>query len=117
MRSGDPNLDRNSEYAREVAYRITDREFSVETFHPYPALLSREPVRGARMWKPYQGGDYDQEEFELVEGMWDHEHCSVCNFKITAGQTYWVNAGRVDLICDECHEFYIVQRPSSQARK
>ena len=36
----------------------------------------------------------------------DHEHCSICNVRITTGNTFWFNAGRVRLLCDECHDHF-----------
>lgn len=105
-RSGDPSLDREEGYLREQANAITGWQFSRVVFHPYAALVSKELVEGQHMWRPYAGGECDEDMFELVDGMWDHEHCSVCSFKITDDHAYWENASRIVLLCDECHEFY-----------
>ena len=107
MRSGNPSIDRNDKYYRDEVEDIFDKEFSKAIFHPYPALVSKKPVNGHRMWKAHYGGEYDKQEFELIEGMWDHEHCSVCRFKITDGYSYWENKNKIKLLCDECYEFYI----------
>jgi hypothetical protein len=68
------------------------------------ALVAKEQVNGYRMSKDYHGEPYDETKFDLVEGMWDHEHCSVCWFRITDGYTYWENTKRIKLLCDACHE-------------
>jgi hypothetical protein len=85
--------------------------FVHRVFAPYPCLRSIEPMgdgpfQGHRMWKPYRGQDYDPEEFELVEGGWDHEHCHLCGAHIDDGDSYWANEdedwGLVDL-CAKCY--------------
>ena len=107
MRSGDRSLDRNEPYCRDEFEEISDREFSQTVFHPYPALVSKAPVNGHRMWKAHYGGDYNKEKYDLVKGKWDHEHCSICRFKIIDGYSYWENKNKVKLLCDECYDFYI----------
>jgi hypothetical protein len=104
-RSGDSSIDRKDEYYREEFEGISDREFSQSTFRACPALVSKVLMNGQRMWKPYYGGEFDRNQFDIVEGMWDHEHCSVCNFKITGGYSYWENKNRIKLLCDECHDY------------
>lgn len=59
----------------------------------------------------YRGQPYDQSEFDLVEGRWDHEHCGICWFTITDGFTYWENADRIKLLCDACHEALVNAPP------
>jgi hypothetical protein len=46
----------------------------------------------------------DPEEYEEVEGGWDHEHCDVCMGEIGPGNSYWANErpGDVDL-CEKCY--------------
>jgi hypothetical protein len=107
MRSGDPNINRNNDYYRSRFAEIADKRFTVETFHPYPALVSKTPVNGHRMWTPYYGGEYDKEKFDIVERMWDHEHCSICDFKIISDHPYWTNEKRVRLLCNECHDYFM----------
>jgi hypothetical protein len=107
MRSGDPTINRHDDYYRSRFTEIVDKNFAVETFHAYPALVSKEPVNGHRMWSPYYGGDYDKEKFDMVDGMWDHEHCSICESKIRDDNSYWSNGKRVRLLCDECHDYFI----------
>jgi hypothetical protein len=105
-RSGDRAIDRNDAYYRRTWEDILDKTLCQTVFQPSPALVQKELVNGHRMWQPYEGGDYDKEKFDLVEDMWDHEHCSICNFRIVAGNTYWFNQGRVRLLCDECHDHF-----------
>jgi hypothetical protein len=105
-RSGGRTIDRNDEYYRRTWEETIDKTFSKTIFLPYPALVRKELVNGHRDWKPYYGGNYDKEKYELVKDMWDHEHCSICNFKITEGTTYWHNEGRIRLLCDECYDYY-----------
>lgn len=83
---------------------LQGRTYTQVTFSKRPALLSKKPVNGHRMWKDYHGGPYDEDAFDLVQDMWDHEHCSVCYFKILDGHTYWESEKRIKLLCDACHE-------------
>jgi hypothetical protein len=106
MKSGDYSLSRDDEYYREAFSGIRDRNFEQRTFSLRPALVAKEQVNGHRMWRDYHGEPYDTSKFDLVEGMWDHEHCSVCSFTIKDGCTYWENAERIKLLCDACHEAF-----------
>ena len=106
MKSGDFSISRNDEYYRKSFSEIKDSAFEQCTFFSHGALVSKEPVNGWRMWKEYDGEPYDQTKFDLVEEMWDHEHCSVCYFTIRDDFTYWQNAGRIQLLCDACYETF-----------
>ena len=99
-------MKRDHDYYRKTFDEITDKRFYDCVFHSYAALVSKEPINGQRMWKPYYGGHFDGEIYELIEDMWDHEHCSICSYKIEDGQSYWVNEKRVRILCDECYEYY-----------
>jgi hypothetical protein len=62
---------------------------------------------------PYHGQRFDPSQFQLVEGGWDHEHCSVCSAKIVEGDRYWPNTdleegGEVDL-CETCYQRFQAQ--------
>ena len=105
-RSGDPAIDRNAAYYRRTWKETIDKTFRQTVFHPCPALVQKELVNGHRMWQPYEDGDYDKAKYDVVEDMWDHEHCSICNFRIIAGHTYWLNERRVRLLCDECYDHF-----------
>jgi hypothetical protein len=105
MKSGDLSAS-NDACFREAFAGIRDPNFVQRTFLTRPALIAKEPVNGHRMSKDYHGGPYDQSKFDLVEGVWDHDHCSVCWFKIRDGHTYWENGRRIKLLCDACHEVF-----------
>jgi hypothetical protein len=106
MKSGDFSISRDDDYHRKAFAEIRRRDFQQVTFSTRPALVAREPVNGHRMWKDYHGEPYDESKFDLVEGMWDHEHCSVCWFSIQDKHTYWQNEGRIQLLCDACYEAF-----------
>jgi len=108
MRSGEAGIDRNDEYYRPRYEEIPDKQFAQETFRPIPALVSRKRIHGHGMWKPYHSGEYDKETYELVQNMWDHEHCSVCNYKILQDHTCWLNNNAARILCNECHDFFHV---------
>jgi hypothetical protein len=78
--------------------------FVRKTFHPYPCLARPLDEEGGTLYAPYRGQPYDENQKELVEGGWDHEHCDVCNSRITDGDAYWTNDGpeHVDL-CTACY--------------
>ena len=104
MKSGDFSVPRDRDYYGAALSEIGDRQFVQRTFSSRPALLAKEPVNGRRMWRDYNGGDYDAVKFDLVEDMWDHEHCSVCWFTIKDGFTFWEDEKRIRLLCDACYE-------------
>ncbi len=81
--------------------------FSKVTFRPLPALWSRQK----RSWSPYYGGEYDKEKYDLVEGMWNHEHCELCFSKIKDGDTYWASKSDYQILCEECHNDFIRRHP------
>jgi hypothetical protein len=91
--------------------------FARRVFASYPSLWAKKPLGADDLppdsreneWhvsKPYTGESFDQEEWELQEGGWDHEHCDVCWATVTDGIAYWPNvnpdAGQVDL-CVTCY--------------
>ncbi len=104
MKSGDYSASRDTDYYRRAFSEIADRNFVERTFFSHPALVAKEPADGRRMWQDYHGEAYDTSKFDLVEDMWDHEHCSVCWFTIKDGYTYWENGNRIKLLCDACYE-------------
>jgi hypothetical protein len=106
MKSGDSSIAHDTEYYRREFAEIRDRHFEQRTFSSKPALIAKEPVDGYRMWQDYHGEPYERSKFDLVEGMWDHEHCSVCWFTIKDGYTYWENDKRIKLLCDACYEAF-----------
>ena len=107
MKSGDFSVSRDGDYYRKQLAEITDRAFVQRTFTAHAALVAKKPVNGNRMWTDYHGQAYDESECDLVEGMWDHDHCQICWFRITDGFTYWENSKRINLLCDVCHEAFM----------
>jgi len=107
LKSGDYSVIRDNENFRKAFAEIRNRHFEQRAFSSRPALVAKEPAEGLRMWKDFHGEPYDGSKFELVEGMWDHDHCSVCWFSIKDGYTYWEDDNRVKLLCDACHEAFM----------
>jgi hypothetical protein len=78
-------------------------DFVKRVFACSPAMVKKEPVNGHRMWSKYDPARFSIEEYEVVEGMWDHEHCSVCWQKIQTGNPYWLNSQNF-ILCPGCCE-------------
>jgi hypothetical protein len=92
--------------------------FAHRVFSPRPSLRAITPLsddelpppsRGTGEWyesRPYRGEPFDPDQYELVEGDWNHEHCDVCHAHVEDGMSYWPNvnpeAGHVDL-CEACY--------------
>jgi hypothetical protein len=110
VRSGDSTFDRSDPAILGAFSGIKDTRFVQLEFRPKAALLRKTLVNGLRNWTEYKGQPYDEAEFTMVEGYWDHEHCSVCWFKIEDGHSYWSNHRGVKLLCDECHQAFSVQQ-------
>ena len=106
MKSGDFTVSHSNAYELEKFSKIADPHFVQTTFSTRPALVKKELVNGWRVTQDYHGGPYDKTVFDLVQGTWDHEHCSVCYFTIRDGHTYWENGNRIILLCDACYEAY-----------
>jgi hypothetical protein len=106
MKSGQFDAEVSREYFHAAIADIHNHEFVQRTFHPRPALIVKELVNGHRMSKEFKGEIFDPNKFDKVEGHWDHEHCSICWFKIVEGYTYWENKDSVKLLCDACYEEY-----------
>jgi hypothetical protein len=99
MKSGDFSTRRHDEYYRKQFAEIEDRDFVQPTFSSTPALVAND----GHMWQEYTGQPFDSSKFHVVDGLWEHEHCSVCWFTIKDDYTYWENRNRVKLLCDACH--------------
>lgn len=100
MQSGDFTISREDDYHQREFAEIEDRAFVQRTFLSTAALVRND----GKLWREYTGQPFDSSEFRIVEGMWDHEHCSVCFFTIKDGYSYWENTDRIKLLCDACHE-------------
>jgi hypothetical protein len=85
---------------------VSDRNFVRHTFHASPSLRAK---RAEGRWiqsKPYKGEPFDDSEWTLVPGGWDHEHCTLCFERFTEGMMYWANGNEVVLLCESCHKDY-----------
>jgi hypothetical protein len=100
MKSGDFSISRDDDYYRNEFTETVDREFVQRTFASMPALVAND----GHSWREYTGQPFEASQFHVVDGMWDHEHCSVCLFTIKDGHTYWENRNRIKLLCDACYE-------------
>ena len=85
---------------------VVDRQFTQRTFHVYPSLRAKRPVDGWIQSKPYHGEQFDETDWSLTPGGWDHEHCFLCYARISDGMTYWANDREVNILCDYCHKHY-----------
>jgi len=106
MKSGDYSVSRTGEEMAGAFAAIRDRHFEQRTFSARPALVARQLINGHRQSKDYHGGPYDASLYDMVPGMWDHDHCSVCFFRIEEGFTYWENHRRIILLCNACYEVF-----------
>jgi hypothetical protein len=63
------------------------------------------PVEGGHLYKfPYQGGEeFDPDLFKIERDAWDHEHCDVCQERISAGDRFWASSEEpYALLCTRC---------------
>jgi hypothetical protein len=81
--------------------RAPARDFTSHVFIPKAAMVSKQPVNGHRMWTEYDATKFTEEEYEIVPGMWDHEHCAICFADIREGDTYFQNSQR-RILCPDC---------------
>lgn len=77
-------------------------DFAERVFVPIAAMVKKEPVNGHRMWTQFDASRYDADEYDIVPGMWDHEHCCVCGKRIADGNRYWENS-EAHILCPVCH--------------
>ena len=76
-------------------------------------MVKKVTVNGHRMWTQYDPAKFSKAEYDIFEGMWDHEHCAVCWQKIQTGDPYWQNSQNF-ILCPVCHEkFQTRSRPSA----
>jgi hypothetical protein len=94
---------------------ITERAFQRCAWRSRPALRSR---NGTSL-RPYDGGAFDAEEWEVVPGAWDHDHCLICCDTICEHAEHgcaeaYVNA-RGQWLCPPCFEHYFPDGPEPSA--
>ena len=109
MRSGDEFPIDDWSTRDEQFATISDRAFVRKTFHEYPSLRSKSPRNGYIESIPYRGQAFDANEWLIVPGGWNHEHCSLCWTTIKEGMTYSVNGNEVTILCDYCRDHYTDQ--------
>ncbi len=78
------------------------RDFERMVFSREPAIVKRERENGLRMWTKYDPTTFTEKEYEIVPGMWDHEHCSVCWHKVSEGEPFWQNSQK-HILCVSCY--------------
>jgi hypothetical protein len=104
-----PRLHAISDEALSVYRRC---RFVHREFWPRDCYRTREPPEDVLaffdQWEKHgeQLVEDHPDQFELLEGGWDHEHCNVCWLRIEPGDWYWPNkdesVDEVDL-CEECY--------------
>lgn len=88
---------------RDALGAAPKRDFVQRAFACTPAMVKKELVNGHRMWSQYDPAKFTKEEYDIVDGMWDHEHCAICYAKIKTGDAYWQNSQNF-ILCPVCHE-------------
>ena len=111
MKSGfDPaSYNWNDEYYQVSLRDLHTTDFVQGTFTTKPGLVARSPQDGYTESSEYVGQPFDSGKHEVVPDHWDHEHCTVCRFRIEPGHTYWESRDTVWLLCDVCHD-YVMRR-------
>jgi hypothetical protein len=74
--------------------------------------LSRDALvrRSNRMLRLYTGQSYDSEQFDLVKGGWDEDHCAICTWKLCESDSAAHGEGYTngqDWLCTECYERFV----------
>ena len=114
VKSGHPSMMDYKYFAVRIEFdSIEDKQFRQIVFHSRPALFNKKEG----LCEAYDGGEYDKAKFDLVEGMWDHEHCNICGFSIREDYTCWVNTNNVNILCDECYDHFVEHDKSMQAKR
>jgi hypothetical protein len=113
VRSGDdePTITDWSVFDGEFVENVLDRVFVHKTFYTMASLQARQSENGWVASKPHRGQDFDDAQWTLIPGGWDHEHCRLCYARIVDGMTYWANGNEVIILCDRCFDHY---RPELQ---
>jgi hypothetical protein len=97
-----PDADYNHQEWRDALGDTPARDFRRRIFSCSPAMVKKQPVNGHRMWTEYDPATFSDAEYDIVPGMWDHEHCSVCGEKIQEGDTFWQNSQKL-ILCLTCY--------------
>ena len=106
MKSGDFDYEYNWPAAEEDFANILDFDFVQNTFTSKPSLRARKGSDGWIKESEFKGQPFDESEFEIVLGAWNHEHCTLCLVAITGGMTFWTNQDDIVILCDKCYEHF-----------
>lgn len=106
MKSGDFDYEYDWPAAEEGFANILDFNFVQRVFTSKPSLRARTGCNGWIKETEYTGQPFDNSEFEIVPGAWNHEHCTICLVAIEDGMSYWVNQDDVVILCDKCFEHF-----------
>ena len=104
--------DRNEKIWRDALGSSPARDFTSRVFACKPAMVKKTLVNGHRMWTEYDPSKFSAEEYEIVPGMWDHEHCAICSAKIREGDSYWQNS-EWHILCPRCHDTFEKREPTA----
>jgi hypothetical protein len=77
--------------------------YKKDKWKPRDALVTKDKNRATI----YDGQKYDPNQFELVKGFWDHDHCEICNWTFkSADKTEDVEGyfNGYNWICSDCFE-------------
>jgi hypothetical protein len=86
---------------------VLDREhhWKKVRFVPTDSFMWEGP-EGGRQWRIVEPGDSERTDGSIVPGGWDHEHCAICNARIEAGGSAYVN-DYDDWLCERCHDRWV----------
>jgi hypothetical protein len=85
---------------------LKDHNFGLKIFKAIAALKSKKPINGYFKTELFRGQKYNENEFSLIPGAWDHEHCHFCSSRIEIGMNYWGNTEDITIMCTKCHEYF-----------
>jgi hypothetical protein len=80
---------------------------------PWPVYETRYFPRpnGTRVLIPYDGESFDETQFKLEPGAWDHDTCNNCNAYIKAMTLCYVTKnGPFYILCHDCYGSRVVRR-------
>jgi hypothetical protein len=70
-----------------------------------------------RTSRPYTGQPFDSKDYDLVPGGWNHDHCDICWWTLSASEKEECGTGYTDglgnWLCTECFQQFI-EREANQ---
>ncbi len=97
--------DYNDQYWRDALGESPARDFKHQIFACRSAMVKKKPVNGHRMWTEFDPTTFSDAEYDIVPGMWDHEHCCVCWDSIKQNDSYFENSQK-RILCPNCYEAF-----------